>query len=118
MKKLVATDEMKHNNLSIRILAPLCKWKRRKGDENMPTLRMKLLERWKETKDRDDISLERYMKSFTSLFETYQKTNGGKVLTIGMIDDHMKEYHDVGIGGATPIVHTPTATNDDGAVAV
>ena len=118
MKKLVAADKMKLNNLPIWVLYPLCKWKRRKGDENMPTLRMKLLERWKETKDRDNISFEQYLKSFTSLFETFQKTNGGKVLTIGMIDDHMKEYHDVGIGRATPIVHTPTATNDDCAVAV
>ena len=119
MKKLGVMDKKKHNNLPIRDLSPLCKWKRRKGDKNMPTLRMKLLERWwKETKDRDDILLEQYLKSFTSLFETYQKTNGRKVLTIDMINDWMKEYHDVGISGATPIKHTPTATNDDGAVAV
>ena len=86
----------------------------------MPTLQKKLLERWNETKDREDISLEEYIKSNTSIYETYQKMNQGKVLTFDMIAERLAlaEYHDVGIGGATPIIHTPTATKDDGAVAM
>ena len=36
-----------------------------------------------------------------------------------MISSWMAEHHDVGIDGATPIVHAPTATDDDdGEVAV
>ena len=117
IEKLAKIDT--HNNLPIRILSPLCKWKRRKGDKNMPTLRSKLMERWNETKDRSDISLDEYLKTFTSIYQTYQKANQGKTLTIDMISSWMAEHHDVGIDGATPIVHAPTATDDDdGEVAV
>ena len=77
------------------------------------------MERWNETKDRSDISLEEYLKTFTSIFQSYQKANQGKALTIEMITTRMAEHHDVGIDGATPIVHAPTTTDDDdGAVAV
>ena len=117
MERLVTID--KHNNLPIRILSPLCKWKRRKSDKNMPTLRTKLMERWNKTKDRSDISLEEYLKTFTSIFQSYQKANQGKALTIEMITTRMAEHHDVGIDRAIPIVHAPTTTDDDdGAVAV
>ena len=56
---------------------------------------------------------------FTSIFQIYQKVNQGKALTMMMITTRVAEHHDVGIDGATPIVHAPTATDDgDGAVAV
>ena len=60
------------------------------------------------------ISLEHYLKPLTSIFKTYQKKNKGKQLTIDTIGNRLVEYHDIGIGGATP---APTVTNDDGAVA-
>ena len=37
MEKFVANDKSKHKNLPCRILSSLCKWKKRKADENMPT---------------------------------------------------------------------------------
>ncbi len=83
----------------------------------MPTLQKKLLDRWNETKNREDISLEDYLKTFTTIFNVYKKTNQGKKeLTMDMITNRVAEHHDVGIDGATSIVHTPTATNDDGAI--
>ena len=48
MEKLVTME--KHNNLPIRLLSPLCKWKKRKGDKTMPTLQKKLLDKLVELK--------------------------------------------------------------------
>jgi len=112
IEKLLATTT--HNNLPIRILLPLCKWKKRKGDASMPTLRHELMKRWDETKDRNDISLEEYLQSFTSIYETYKKSNQGKQLTIDKIRNQLAlEHHDVDVDGATPIVHASVPTNDD-----
>lgn len=96
-----------HNNLPIKILKPLCLWKKRKGDSKMPTKQDELMVRWNETKDRHDVSLEEYLQTTSTIFETYQKDNKGSVLTVDMIDLMMKEEDDIDIDGAVPIVDPP-----------
>ena len=39
----------------------------------MPSKRHELMARWEETKGRDDLGLEEYLKSMTPLFENYKK---------------------------------------------
>ena len=95
----------KINNLPIRLLSPLCRWKRRKGDHKMPSKRTELLIRWNETKHRSDITLEDYLTTMTIIFQTYQKMTKGKVLTMSMIETKLLGHHNVAIGGATAIVH-------------
>jgi len=93
-----------HNNLPIKLLKPLCNWKKRKGDKKMPTKQNELLSRWEETKDRNDISLEEYMKTMTTLYETYKREHNGTSLTLELINEMMKGEDDVDIGGAVSIV--------------
>ena len=97
----------KLDNLPIRLLSPLCKWKRRKDDKKMPSKRNELLIRWNETKHREDISLEEYLTTMTTIFETYEKmTKGATKLTMQMIEARLLVgHHNVAIGGATAIVH-------------
>ena len=49
-----------YNNLPVKLLKPLCLWKKRKGDVKMPTKQDELMIQWKDTKDRNDMSLEEY----------------------------------------------------------
>jgi len=100
-----------HDNLPIKVLKPLCLWKKRKGDSKMPTKQDQLMIRWRETKDRSDMSLEEYLQMTTTIFETYKNNHRGSTLTIDIIETMMKEGEDdVGIGGALPIVHPPSTT--------
>ncbi len=66
-----------------------------------------LIVRWNETKDRHDISLEEYLQTTSTIFETYQKDNKGSVLTVNMIDMMMKGEDDIGINGAVPVADPP-----------
>ena len=77
----------------------------------MPTKHDELMIRWRETKDRSDMSLEEYLTTTTTIFETYKKDHRGSALTIDIIETMMKEGEDdVGIDGALPIVHPPSTT--------
>ena len=95
----------KIDNLPIRVLSPLCKWKKRKGDQKMPSKRTDLLIRWNQTKHCNDITLEEYLMTMTTIFESYEKMTKGKVLTISMIESKLLGHHNVAVGGATAIVH-------------
>ena len=75
-----------HNNLPIKILKPLCLWKKRKGDVKMPTKQDGLLVCWRETKDRSDMLIEEYLKTTSTIFETYQKDHKGSALTISVVE--------------------------------
>ena len=102
---------MSHDNLPIKILKPLCLWKKRKGDVKMPTKQDGLLVRWRETKDRNDMSLEENLKTTSTIFETYQKDHKGSALTMSIIEMMMKQGgDDVGNDGAVPIIHHPGTT--------
>ena len=102
---------MSHDNLPIKILKPLCLWKKRKGDVKMPTKQDGLLVRWRETKDRSDMLLEEYLKTTSTIFETYQKDHKGSALTKAIIETMMKQGgDDVANNGALPIVHPPGTT--------
>lgn len=103
----------KPDNLPIKLLKPLCAWKKRKGDKRMPTKLDELNVRWVETKDRRDISLEEYFKTNTTLFDVYQKENKGKELTIELIDEMMKAQHDVDTDGAAPIVEPAVIVGEE-----
>ena len=80
---------MTHNNLPIKILKPLCMWKKRKGDKKMPTKQDDLNKRWNETKDCCEISLEEYLMETTTLQDTYEKDHKGSPLTLDIINQMM-----------------------------
>jgi len=93
-----------HNNLPIKILKPLCIWKKRKGDKKMPTKQDELYKRWNETKNRCEISLEEYLMETTTLHDIYEKDHKGSPLTLDIINQMMKSEDDVDVVGATSIV--------------
>ena len=103
-----AIDELKkrptHNNLPIKILRPLCAWKKRKGDQKMPVKQNELFVRWDETKHRDEMSLESYLMETTILFETYERDHRGTKLTMNLINEMINMEDDIGTNGAVPIV--------------
>jgi len=84
-----ALDELKENNtkdnLPIKIVKPLCIWKKRRSDKKMPSKQDKLMHRWNETKDRKDLSLEEYLKA-TTVYEIYERDHKGQKLTMDLIN--------------------------------
>ena len=102
---------MSHDNLPVKILKPSCLWKKRKGDVKMPTKQDGLLVRRRETNDRSNMSLEEYLKTTPTIFETYQKDHKGSTHTMDIIETMMKQGEaDVANDGALPIVHPPGTT--------
>jgi len=84
MKKWEMKTERKREKLPLKILKPLCAYKKRKGDKAIPTKQDGLLERWMSTKHRGDMTLEEWIKS-TTLIETYKKDTG-RELTMGIVN--------------------------------
>ena len=70
-------DESKDtkDKLPLKLLKPLVVWKKRKGDEVIPSKHDALIERWSKTKHRADLSFEEALKE-TSIFATYKKETG------------------------------------------
>ena len=95
----------KIDNLPIRLLLLLCKWKKRKGDQKMPSMRTDLLIRWNQTTHCNKVTLEDYLTTMTIIFESYKKMTKGKVLTMSMIETKLLGHHNIAIGGATAILH-------------
>ena len=86
-----------HDNLPIKLLRPLCKWKKRKGDSKMPSKQDALYCRWMETKDRKDLCLEDYIKGNSSIFQMYEQSNKGEKLTMHMIDKMVKKADNIDV---------------------
>ena len=84
MKKWEMKTERKREKLPLKILKPLCAYKKRKGDKAIPTKQDGLLERWMSTKHRGDMTLKELIKS-TMLFEMYKKGTG-RDLTMGIVN--------------------------------
>ena len=102
----------KVDKLPIRVLSPLCKWKRRKGDNKMPLKHTNLLVRWHETKHREDITLEEFLTMMTAVFNTYNRMTKGGNLTMAMIEDKLQvDHHNVAIGDTMTIVHDHGSTD-------
>ena len=70
----------------------------------MPTKQDDLYQRWIETKDRCEISLEEYLMNTTTLHDMYEKDHKGSKLTLDIINRMMKSKDDVDVVGATSIV--------------
>ena len=70
------------------------------------------LSRWGETKERNDISLEDYLKMTTTLYETYERDHNGRSLTLDLINKMMEGEDDVDIVGAVSILQ-PNIMNVD-----
>ena len=70
----------------------------------MPTKQDALYQRWNETKDRCEISLEEYLINTTTLHDMYEKDHKGSKLTLDIINQMMKSEDDVDVVRATAIV--------------
>ena len=67
--------------------------------------------RWRDTKGRNDLSLEEDLQTTKTIFEAYERDNRGLVLIINVIETMMKQGdNDVGIDGAVPIVRPLSTT--------
>ena len=73
IESLTSRDE---NDIPIKLLKPVCSYKKRKGDKAMPTKRNELIERYVSTKSRPDMELEEWLRTKTSLFSRYKRDNG------------------------------------------
>ena len=71
----------------MKLLKPLCSYKKRKGDKAIPTKRDELVERYISTKSRQDMNLEEWLHSSTTLFSRYKRDNS--------IDLTMEEIHQI-----------------------
>ena len=60
----------------MKLLEPLCSNEKRKGDNAIPTKRDELVERYISTKSRQDMNLEEWLHSRTTLFSRYKRDNG------------------------------------------
>ena len=60
----------------MKLLKPLCSCKKKKGDKAVPTKRDELVERYISTKSRQDMNLEEWLRSRTTLFSRYKRNNG------------------------------------------
>ena len=85
----------KIDNLPIRLISPLSRWKRRKCGQKMPSKRTDLLIQWNQKKHHNDMTLEEYLATMTIIFKSYEKMIKGKVLTMSMIETKLLGHHNV-----------------------
>ena len=78
--------------IPIKMLKPLCSYKKRKGDKAIPTKRDELVERYISTKSRPDINLEEWLRTKTTLFSRYKRENGIE-LTMEAIQQIIEKFN-------------------------
>lgn len=74
-RKKVDESNNTTENLRLKILKALAVWKKRKGNEVIPSKHDTLIERWMKTKHRAGFSFEEALEE-TSIFGTYRKETG------------------------------------------
>ena len=73
MESLKSKDE---KDIPVKLLKSLCSYKKRKGDNTIPTKRNELVECYITTKSRPDMELEEWLRTRTTLFSRYKRDNG------------------------------------------
>ena len=77
--------------IAVKLLKPLCPYKKRKGDRAIPTKRDELVERYISTKSRPDIDSEEWLRTKTTLFSRYKRENGIE-LTMEVIQQIIEKF--------------------------